>query len=385
MRTKNKCAKTVFSLAWITAAVFLLLLPVLAAAQNDSSEVRSGQEIFLSSCVACHGADGKGQSQSRVGFDVPLPDFSDCNFATREPDADWAAIVSQGGPVRGFSRLMPAFGGVLSLEEIIRVVGYIRTFCPDNSWPRGDLNLPRPIMTEKAFPEDEAVINFAVGEKLDSISGEFVYEQRFGARNQIEFVVPFGWRERPVPDGTGAASDWTSNLGDIAFGMKRALIHSPKSGSIFSAGAEVVFPTGDKEAGLGKGTFVFEPFVSYGQILPADFFFHGQFGFEFPFESSKAEDEAFLRLALGRTFTTGGWWGRAWSPMIELLASRELASGEDIVLDIMPEIQVTLSKRQHIMLNLGVRVPVTDASSRDLQVMVYLLWDWFDGGFFEGW
>jgi mono/diheme cytochrome c family protein len=288
MRTKNKCAKTVFSLAWITAAVFLLLLPVLAAAQNDSSEVRSGQEIFLSSCVACHGADGKGQSQSRVGFDVPLPDFSDCNFATREPDADWAAIVSQGGPVRGFSRLMPAFGGVLSLEEIIRVVGYIRTFCPDNSWPRGDLNLPRPIMTEKAFPEDEAVINFAVGEKLDSISGEFVYEQRFGARNQIEFVVPFGWRERPVPDGTGAASDWTSNLGDIAFGMKRALIHSPKSGSIFSAGAEVVFPTGDKEAGLGKGTFVFEPFVSYGQILPADFFFHGQFGFEFPFESSKA-------------------------------------------------------------------------------------------------
>ncbi len=385
MITKNRSAGTVFWPAGIITSVFLILLSLPAAAQNEGGGAKSGQKIYLSSCAACHGADGKGQSQSRVGFDVPLPDFSDCNFATREPDADWTAIAYQGGPVRGFSRLMPAFGDVLTFEEITKAVEYIRTFCPDKSWPRGDLNLPRAIITEKAFPEDEAVINFGVGEKLDSISGEFVYEQRFGARNQIELVVPFGWNERPVPDGTGAAGDWTSNLGDIALGMKRALIHSSRSGSIFSAAAEIIFPTGDEAAGSGKGTFVFEPFVSYGQILPADFFLHSQFGFEFPFKSSKAEDEAFLRLVLGRTFTTGGWWGRAWSPMVELLASRELAAGEDIVFDIMPEIQVTLSKRQHIMLNLGVRIPVTDASSRDLQIMVYLLWDWFDGGFFEGW
>ncbi len=385
MEMKNRCAKTVFRSAWITAMVFWLMLLLQAANQGGSGEMRSGKEIYLSACAACHGADGKGQSKSRVGFDVPLPDFSDCNFATREPDADWVAIAHQGGPVRGFSRLMPAFGSVLTQEDITKAIEYIRTFCPDNNWPRGDLNLPRPMITEKAYPEDEAVLTFGVGEKLDSISGELVYEQRLGSRNQIELVVPFGWSERPVSDGTGDTSDWTSNLGDIAFGIKRALVHSAKSGSIFSAAAEIIVPTGDESAGFGKGTFVFEPFVSFGQILPSDFFLHSQLGFEFPFESSKAENEAFLRLVLGRTFTTGGWWGRAWSPMIELLASRELVSGEDIVFDIMPEIQVTLSARQHIMLNVGVRIPVTDASNRNFQVMVYLLWDWFDGGLFEGW
>jgi hypothetical protein len=49
-----------------------------------------------------------------------------------------------------------------------------------------------------------------------------------------------------------------------------------------------------------------------------------------------------------------------------------------------PQIQITLNRRQHIMMNVGYRMPVDDAS-RTSQIMVYLLWDWFDGGFTEGW
>jgi len=385
MKHKNRFTGNIFLLGGITL-LMLSLLPLLQAApRNDTGDIGSGKDIYLSACSACHGADGRGQPQSRVGFDLPLPDFTDCNFATREPDADWIAIAHLGGPVRGFSPLMPAFGGVLTMEEITMAVDHIRTFCPEKSWPSGNLNLPRAMITEKAYPEDEAVITFGAGEKFDVITGEIVYEQRFGARNQLEVVVPFGWRERPLPDGPEEAGTWTSNLGDMALGIKRALFHSARSGSIFSAAAEIIMPTGDRSAGFGKGTFVFEPFFSFGQILPGEFFLHSQLGFEFPFQRSKAENEAFLRVALGRTFTTGGWWGRAWSPMIEVLASRELISGEDIVLDIMPEMQVTLNTRQHIMLNFGVRIPITDASSRSLQFMVYLLWDWFDGGLFEGW
>lgn len=36
------------------------------------------------------------------------------------------------------------------------------------------------------------------------------------------------------------------------------------------------------------------------------------------------------------------------------------------------------------MVNMGVRVPM-DGANRDAEFMVHLLWDWFDGGFFEGW
>ena len=40
---------------------------------------------------------------------------------------------------------------------------------------------------------------------------------------------------------------------------------------------------------------------------------------------------------------------------------------------------------QHVMLSVGLRVPVNDRTTRSHAAMVYLLWDWFDGGFFEMW
>ncbi len=377
------------SLKTISVLVISAIFSILPATARTQKEVlyenMTGKEIFLKACANCHGPDGKGQPQSLVGFDVPLPDFTDCDFTSREPAPDFVAVAHQGGPVRDFAQLMPAFGSVLSIEEITKAVKYVKSFCSDANWPDGELNLPRPMITEKAYPEDEAVLTFGTNIDLDKITGEFVYEQRFGSRNQIEIKVPFGWQEMTLANGADPTADWTSNLGDLAVGVKRTLIHNLKRGSIFSAAAEVIMPTGDEAQGFGKGTLVFEPFLSYGQILPADFFLHSQLGAEFPAQSEKSESEAFFRLALGRTFTTGGWWGRAWSPMVELLASSELGSGANFYWDIMPQIQVTLNTRQHIMFNIGVRIPANHTSKRDIQVMAYLLWDWFDGGFFEGW
>ena len=37
-------------------------------------------------------------------------------------------------------------------------MGYIRSLCTDDNWPRGELNLPRALLTEKAYPEDEWVV-----------------------------------------------------------------------------------------------------------------------------------------------------------------------------------------------------------------------------------
>ena len=52
---------------------------------------------------------------------------------------------------------------------------------------------------------------------------------------------------------------------------------------------------------------------------------------------------------------------------------------------IVSQMQVTLNTRQHVMLNVGVRLPLTHASERSTQLLVYVLWDWFDGGLFSGW
>ncbi len=51
----------------------------------------------------------------------------------------------------------------------------------------------------------------------------------------------------------------------------------------------------------------------------------------------------------------------------------------------MPQVQVTLSKLQHVMVAGGVRIPLTERAERPTQALVYLLWDWYDGGFFDFW
>jgi hypothetical protein len=54
-------------------------------------------------------------------------------------------------------------------------------------------------------------------------------------------------------------------------------------------------------------------------------------------------------------------------------------------MDLVPQLQVSLSKLQHILLSVGVSVPVTEREGRHPQFLTYFLWDWFDGGLFQYW
>jgi hypothetical protein len=123
----------------------------------------SDRELYLNTCASCHGPDGTGLSSAEVGFDLELPGFTDCSFASREPHGDWAGVAHEGGPLRGFDRMMPAFGDALSMEEIERVVAYVKGLCEDTSWPPGEFNIPLAPVTEKAYPEDETVFKFDSG------------------------------------------------------------------------------------------------------------------------------------------------------------------------------------------------------------------------------
>lgn len=357
----------------ISVVAGLLVLSARTAATQGSDP----SDVYRRACVACHGPDGRGQPREIVGFDLELPDFTNCTFATREPNVDWFAIVHRGGPVRAFDRRMPAFGGVLQDEDIQSAVEHLRGFCSDQRWPRGELNLPRALVTEKAYPEDEAVVTVtAAGGEEGAVRSDFLYEHRLGTRSQFEVAVPFD-----VQKSDGA---WQRGLGDVAVAVKRTVFHDLNGGSIFSVIGEVLLPTGKENLGLGKGVTVFEPAVAFGQILPGNGFVQAHAGAELSTNREKSGHEAFWRVAAGKSFVQNRF-GRTWSPMIEILGARELDGGEPTTWDLMPEVQITLSRRQHIMFNVGIRVPVNERDDRDSQFVTYLLWDWFDGGFFEGW
>ena len=352
-----------------------------AVAQKTTAAAgsRTGGELYKAACATCHGLDGRGNPKSHVGFDLALPDFTDCSFATPEADADWFAIVHQGGPVRAFARQMPAFSAALSDEEIAAVVRYVRGFCSDGRWPRGDLNLPRALVTEKAFPENEALLATTISRRDGAAVGNtFIYEHRIGARSQWELSVPIAMRRNDDAGG------WDRGLGDVAAALKHVLFHDLDRGFILSAGAELNLPTGRQPARIGTGTTVFEPYLSAGQLVGDSAFVQAQAGVELPANRNKATRTAFARIAAGQTFFSDRFH-REWTPMMELLAARPLRDSAPMQWDVVPQVQVSLSRRHHVLLNGGLQFPVNDRRQRARTFRMYVLWDWFDGGLFDGW
>ena len=189
--------------------------------------------------------------------------------------------------------------------------------------------------------------------------------------------MPLGFKK---PEG----QEWTTGLGDVVLGWKQVLFHSLSSGSILAASGEIILPIGDESVGFGTGVTAFEPFVSFGQVLRGDSFIQAQAGAVFPTDTEQSPQRTFWRVAAGKSVAQNRW-GRTWTPMVELLGFKTLEDGQEAHYDLVPQFQVTLNTRQHIMANIGVRIPLDKPGTRSTQIAFYLLWDWFDGGLRDGW
>ena len=363
-------------------ATVVLLGGLLAASFGQTAGLRldSGEAIFKTACIACHGADGKGTPETVSGFEKPdsFPDFTRCDQTTAEDNSAWRAVITYGGRYRGFSQIMPAFGQSLTSQQIGEVIQYLRAFCRQKGWPRGELNLPLALVTEKAYPEDEEVLTTAINaNNTGGVTSHIIHEQRFGKKNQIEVDVPIEFAQE---HGT-----WYGGVGDATLGVKRVMFANLNSGSILSVFGGVLVPSGNKQRGFGSGVTTFETFASYGQLFRTNTFIQTQLGADLPRNTATAPQSIFFNTAIGQSFAGDHGLGRLWSPMVEFVSTRDLIDSAKTDWDVIPQMQVTISRRQHIRASVGVRAPFTNTAGRPVQVMMYILWDWQDGKINEGW
>jgi mono/diheme cytochrome c family protein len=360
--------------------VLLLSAPLASVFAQGVNRAQAGEQIFKTGCVACHGADGRGTAKEIAGFERPrtFPDFTACDQTSPEPDTNWKDVILHGGRSRGFSDIMPSFSDALTAEQIDDVIAYLRSFCRNSHWPRGELNLPRALATEKAYPEDEVVLSTSFhAQGAPGGTTHMIHEQRFGQNNQIEIDVPVNYQD--------LNHTWYGGVGDTTFGVKRVMFSSLPSGSILSLQGSLILPTGNKARGFGSGTTTFETFAAFDQLFKTNTFIQTQLGADLPRHTDIAPQSIFFNTAIGQSFAGHQGLGRLWSPMFEFLAARDLMDSAKTNWDVLPQMQVTISKRQHIRADLGVRVPVNNTAGRPIQIVFYLLWDWQDGRLNEGW
>jgi hypothetical protein len=344
-------------------------------------DVKNGEKVYKDGCIACHGAEGKGAPMTSTVFTRPdtWPDFTACDQTTPEPNGNWKAVIVHGGSNRALSQIMPAFGDLLTDDQINDVIAYMRGFCKNtHHFPMGELNLPRALVTEKAFPEDELVISTAMNATgAPSYTTDVIHEQTFGGRTQIEVDVPVNYADQN--------HNWTSGVGDITLGVKRELFSSLHTGSILSLQGGVLLPTGDSNRGFGSGTTTFEPFVAFDQLFKENTFLQFQAGADIPVSTTTTPRSMFWRTAVGQAIAGDHMLGRLFSPMVEVLGTQDFKTGASTDWDVLPQMQVTVSRRQHIRADVGVREPFTNTAGRSPQVVFYVLWDWADGKLWEGW
>jgi mono/diheme cytochrome c family protein len=83
--------------------------------------VRAGLRLFVTHCVACHGAPGVDPTEGGASLNPPAPGLTLARVQAR-PDGELKWIVSNGIRMTG----MPAFGPSRTEEEIWQLVAALR-------------------------------------------------------------------------------------------------------------------------------------------------------------------------------------------------------------------------------------------------------------------
>ncbi len=349
---------------FLSLVIFCLLAPVSVVA------VETGKEVYEAACASCHGRDGRGAPEG-TRIRVPLPDFTDCSIVTAETTGNWVALTTGGGRVLGLSDQMPSFADSLSEEQIRDVITYLRGFCADSSWPAADLNFRRPLVTGKAFPENEAVwtVSFEKSRESRSLVNEFTFEKRLGSRGMAEVTLPVVYNDLRGGPATGG-------VGDLTLAYKHVLLASQQYGAIAAVSLDLVLPTGDRDRGLGDGTVGLAPSLRMGKTL-GPFVLQGELKAVLPADVDKAARRLLYRAALQLPLSP---LKSGWVPALEFEADTKVEGNARDVYSLAPMIYKGLSKRGHVAIAVGAKIPVAGAQTFDYQISAFLLWEYLDGG-----
>ena len=104
---------------------------------QDADLVALGEKVYAAECAVCHGADLGGQAnwrERRADGRLPAPPHDESGHTWHHPDAQLIELTKRGIAAMvggGYESDMPAYENVLSDEEIVAVLSYIKSRWPD--------------------------------------------------------------------------------------------------------------------------------------------------------------------------------------------------------------------------------------------------------------
>lgn len=103
----------------ISLALFLTFTVSPAVFANGAADASAGKDVFAKHCVACHGADGKGNDAVAKMMKVTIPPLGSKEVQALS-DAEISKVITEG------KGKMPAVK-TLSSADVTNVVAFIRS------------------------------------------------------------------------------------------------------------------------------------------------------------------------------------------------------------------------------------------------------------------
>lgn len=105
---------------------------------TDTQRVNRGRALYVAHCAACHGLQLQGQPNWRIrraDGRLPAPPHDASGHTWHHPDSVLFDITRNGlvpgrTATEGYASDMPAYAGILTDDEIIDIIAYIKS-----TWP----------------------------------------------------------------------------------------------------------------------------------------------------------------------------------------------------------------------------------------------------------
>jgi mono/diheme cytochrome c family protein len=90
---------------------------------GNADAVTQGKEVYTSNCATCHGDNADGTGAAGAALDPKPANLQTTVKETNPAYMHW--VVSEGGQAAGLSASMVSYKGILSDDEIWKVVTYL--------------------------------------------------------------------------------------------------------------------------------------------------------------------------------------------------------------------------------------------------------------------
>jgi mono/diheme cytochrome c family protein len=205
-----------------------LVLSALTLAAPGTSAAADGKALYSTTCVSCHGANGKGA----------FPGVPDLGPRMTKTDAQLSNSILNGFQTKGSPMAMPAKGGnpALTAADADALVVYLRTQLLGNAAPAQKPSASKPAATAAAaVPKPAAAKSLAAKSPATAVAEQAPLASEPPATTQEPTAVPPPTTTEASAPAAGPPSDMAAFArGAKAWGEHCASCHSMRDPKDFS-------------------------------------------------------------------------------------------------------------------------------------------------------